>query len=145
LTPAPPPGRCSRRPSCWPAAPAAGGRLHLRQDDVEPERLLAARAAVELRLAVGVPAQGIVGALGDADVAMVVLGVRGHPAGPRAASSIALAVANHAIKPVVVVPEPRDPPPAGLHRVLVPLDGIPDAVRAVDQAVRWFAGSASGS
>src|SRR5436309_10836957 len=45
--------------------------FHLRQDDVEPERLLAARAAVELRLAVGVPAQAIVGALGGADVAMV--------------------------------------------------------------------------
>jgi hypothetical protein len=30
--------------------------LHVRQDGVEPERLLAGRAAVELRLAVGVPA-----------------------------------------------------------------------------------------
>ena len=51
-------------------------------------------------------------------------------------------MANHASKPVVVVPpEPRDPPPAGLHRVLVPLDGTPDAARAVEQAMRWFAGS----
>jgi hypothetical protein len=71
--------------------------FHLRQDDVEPERLLPARAAVELRLAVGVPAQAIVGALGGADVAMVVLGVRGHQAGPRPAGSTALAVADHAI------------------------------------------------
>jgi nucleotide-binding universal stress UspA family protein len=104
--------------------------LQVRQDGVEPERLLAARAAVELRLAVGVPAQAIVGALGGTDVAMAVLGVRGHPAGPRPAGSTALAVANYPSKPVVVVPpEPHDPPPAGLHRVLVPLDGTPDAAR----------------
>jgi len=56
--------------------------LHVRQDGVEPERLLAARTAVELRLAVGVPAQAIVGALGGTDVARAVLGVRGHPTGP---------------------------------------------------------------
>ena len=116
--------------------------LHVRQDGVEPERLLAARAAVELRLAVGVPAQAIVGALGGTDVAMAVFGVRGHPGGPRPAGSTALAVASQASKPVVVVPpEPQDPPPAGLHRVLVPLDGTPDAARAVEQAMRWFAGS----
>jgi nucleotide-binding universal stress UspA family protein len=37
-----------------------------------------------------------------------------------------------------------DPPPAGLHRILVPLDGTPDAARAVEQAACWFAGSAVG-
>ena len=59
-------------------------------------------------------------------------------AGPRAA----LAVATHAAKPVVVVPpEPRDPPPAGLHRILVPLDGTADTARAVEQTMGWFAGS----
>jgi hypothetical protein len=115
--------------------------FHLCQDDVEPVRLLAAWAAVELLLAVGVPAQAIVGALGGADVAMVVLGVRGHPAGPRPAGSTALAVADHAIKPVVVgatgtarstTGRPASGPgAAGRH---------PDAARAVDQAVRWFAG-----
>ena len=51
-------------------------------------------------------------------------------------------MASHASKPVVVVPpEPHDPPPAGLHRVSVPLDGTPDAARAVEQAMCWFAGS----
>jgi hypothetical protein len=98
--------------------------FHLCQDDVEPVRPLAAWAAVELLLAVGVPAQAIVGALGGADVAMVVLGVRGHPAGPRPAGSTALAVADHAIKPVVVgATGTARSTPAGLHRVLVPLDG----------------------
>jgi hypothetical protein len=33
---------------------------------------------------------------------------------------------------------------AGLHRILVPLDGTPDAARAVEQAARWFAGSGVG-
>ena len=103
--------------------------LQVRQDGVEPERLLAARAAAEPRLAVGVLAWATVGALGGTD-AMAMLGVRGHPAGPRPAGSTALAVANYPSKPVVVVPpEPHDPPPAGLHRVLVPLDGTPDAAR----------------
>jgi nucleotide-binding universal stress UspA family protein len=51
-------------------------------------------------------------------------------------------VATHAAKPVVVVPpEPWDPPPAGLHRVLVPLDGTADTARAVEQTMGWFAGS----
>jgi hypothetical protein len=46
----------------------------------------------------------------------------------------ALAVATHAAKPVVVVPpDPRDPPPTGLHRVLVPLDGTADTARSVEQ------------
>ena len=118
--------------------------LHVRQDGVEPERLLAERAAVALRLAVGVPAQAIVGALGGTDVASAVFGVHGHPGGPRPAGSTALAWPP-ASKPVVVPPEPHDPPPAGLHRVLVPVDGTPDAARAVEQAMRWFAGSGSRS
>ena len=42
---------------------------------------------------------------------------------------------------VVVPPVPRDPPPAGLHRVLVPLDGTPTAAQAVQQATGWFASS----
>jgi len=71
-----------------------------------------------------------------------VLGVRGVPAGPRPAGHTALAVARRAAKPLVVVPPgPRDPPPAGLHRVLVPLDGTPAAAQAVQQTVLRFAGS----
>jgi nucleotide-binding universal stress UspA family protein len=116
--------------------------LHVREDDTEPERLLADQAGVELRLATGDPARAIVAALGASDVAMVVLGVRGQAAGPRPAGSTALAVAGDALKPVVVVPpEPHGPTPGGLHRVLVPLDGTPDAARAVEQAMGWFAGS----
>lgn len=116
--------------------------LHVRQDGEHPARLLAGGVGVPLRLANGAPAVAIVAALGDADVALAVLGVRGSPAGRRPAGSTALAVATRATKPVVVVPpEPLDPPPAGLHRVLVPLDGTPDAARAVEQAMGWFAGS----
>jgi nucleotide-binding universal stress UspA family protein len=116
--------------------------LHVRQDGDDPPRLLAGRAGVELRLAGGVPAEEIVAGLGGADVALAVLGVRGNPAGRRPAGSTALAVATRAAKPVVVVPpEPFDPPPAGLHRVLVPLDGTADAARAVEEAMGWFAGS----
>jgi hypothetical protein len=62
-------------------------------------------------------------------------------ASPASTSSRRLAVASHASKPVVVPPKPHDPPPAGLHRVSMPLDGTPDTARAVEQAMRWFAGS----
>jgi hypothetical protein len=54
----------------------------------------------------------------------------------------ALAVARHTTKPLVVVPPvPRDPPPAGVHRVLVPLDGTASAAQAVQPATELFAGS----
>jgi nucleotide-binding universal stress UspA family protein len=116
--------------------------IHVRQDGTEAERLLTERAGIELRLTTGTPAEAIVAALDHADVALAVVGVRGHPAGRRPAGSTALAVATSAAKPVVVVPpEPRDPPPAGLHRVLVPLDGTADTARAVEQTMSWFAGS----
>lgn len=116
--------------------------IHVRQDGAEVERQLTERAAIELRLATGTPPEAIVAAVGSADVALAVVGARGHPAGRRPAGSTALAVATHAAKPVVVVPpEPQDPPPAGLHRVLVPLDGTADTARAVEQITGWFAGS----
>jgi nucleotide-binding universal stress UspA family protein len=116
--------------------------IHVRQDGTEVERQLTERAGIELRLANGTPADAIVAALGGADVALAVLGARGHPAGRHPAGSTALAVATHAAKPVVVVPpEPRDPPPVELHRVLVPLDGTADTARAVEQTMGWFAGS----
>jgi nucleotide-binding universal stress UspA family protein len=116
--------------------------FHVRQDGPEAERLLADRAGVELRLAAGAPAEAIAAALAGEDAALVVLGLRGHPAGPRPAGGTALAVATRADKPVVAVPpEPRDPAPPSLHRVLVPLDGTAAAARAVEQVTRWFAGS----
>jgi nucleotide-binding universal stress UspA family protein len=116
--------------------------IHVGQDGAEVERQLTERAGIALRLATGTPADAIGAGLTDADVVLAVLGARGHPAGRRPAGSTALTVATRATKPVVVVPpNPLDPPPAGLHRVLVPLDGTPDAARAVEQAMGWFAGS----
>jgi nucleotide-binding universal stress UspA family protein len=116
--------------------------LHVRHDGDDAAQLLAGQTGVQLRLATGSPSDAIMTALGDADVALAVLGVRSNPAGPRPAGATALAVATRATKPVVVVPpEPRDPPPAGLHRVLVPLDGTPDSASAVEETTRWFAGS----
>lgn len=84
----------------------------------------------------------ITAALADDEAALGVLGVRGLPGGRRPAGHTALAVAGRAAKPLVVVPpQPRHPPPARLHRVLVPLDGTPRATQAVEQATRRFAGS----
>jgi nucleotide-binding universal stress UspA family protein len=114
--------------------------FHARLDGDEVERLLAEAAGVELRVASGPPVEAIVAATAEETVALCVLGVRGLPSGRRPGST-ALAVAARATKPLVVVPPlPRDPP-AGLRRVLVPLDGTPAAAAAVEQATRWLAGS----
>jgi nucleotide-binding universal stress UspA family protein len=115
--------------------------LHVRQDDVEPQQFADA-AGVQLRVATGAPIDTITAAVAEDEVALGVLGVRRLPGGRRPAGHTALAVARWAVKPLVAVPPvPRDPPPVGLHRVLVPLDGTPTAAQAVQQATRRFAGS----
>ena len=116
--------------------------LHVRQDDVEPPQQFADAAGVQLRVVIGAPIDTIAGALAAEAVALGVLGVRGVPGGRRPAGHTALAVARWAVKPLVVVPPvPRDSPPVGLRRVLVPLDGTVTAAQAVQQATRGFAGS----
>ena len=116
--------------------------LHVCGDDVEPPRQFADAAGVQLRVATGAAIDTITAALAEEEVALGVLGVRAVPGGRRPAGHTALAVARHTTKPLVVVPPvPRDPPPAGLHRVLVPLDGTGAAARAVQQATSQFAGS----
>jgi hypothetical protein len=112
--------------------------LHVRRDGVEPERLLAARAAVERRLAVGVSALAIVSALGGTELPL-----------PCSASAATRATLARRARPPW--PWPASPwwcrrNPTTHHRparigVLVRLDGTPDAARAVEQAMRWLAGS----
>jgi nucleotide-binding universal stress UspA family protein len=116
--------------------------LYVRQDDVEPPQQFADAAGVQLQVGTGAPIDTITAAVAEDEVALGVLGVRRLPGGRRPAGHTALAVARWAVKPLVAVPPvPRDPPPVGLHRVLVPLDGTPTAAQAVQQATRRFAGS----
>jgi nucleotide-binding universal stress UspA family protein len=116
--------------------------LHVPTDDTEPPRQFADAAGVQLRVATGAPIDMIAAALAADEVALGVLGVRGLPGGRRPAGHTALALARQVTKPLVVVPPvPGDPPPAGLHRVLVPLDGTPTAAQAVQQATERFTGS----
>jgi nucleotide-binding universal stress UspA family protein len=116
--------------------------LHVRGDDTEPPRQFTDAAGIRLRVTTGAPIDAIATILAEEEVALGVLGVRGLPVGRRPAGHTALAVARHTTKPLVVVPPvPRDPPPAGLHRVLVPLDGTVTAAQAVQQATGQFAGS----
>ena len=117
--------------------------LHVHQDgEVEPARQFADAAGVQLRVATGASIDMITAALADDQIALGVLGVRGLPGGRRPAGHTALAVARQVAVPLVVVPPVlRDPTPAGLHRVLVPLDGTVTAAQAVQQATGWFASS----
>jgi nucleotide-binding universal stress UspA family protein len=58
----------------------------------------------------------------DKDVVAVVIGARGRPRNGRPLGGTAVGVATALAKPVAVVP-PQTDPDAGLHRVLVPLEG----------------------
>ena len=105
--------------------------LHVRENGDQPARLAAARAGVPLRVERGDPAAAITAALADEGAALAVLGARGQPGGPEPAGGTATAVALRAAKPVVVVPPGMHGlPPAGLRRVLVPLDGGADTAQA---------------
>lgn len=80
----------------------------------------------------GDPVDEIVRAAADIDVALVVVGARDHPSGPRPAGHIALGIAERATKPVLVVP-PRwtDGESHQLERALVPLEGAAASADAV--------------
>jgi nucleotide-binding universal stress UspA family protein len=115
--------------------------LHIAHDGSEPARLLADHAGIPLRLATADrPAEAILEALNDDQVALAVIGARSHPSGPRPAGATALAVAARAGKPVVVVPPQLHGPPAPyLHRILVPLEGTSRTTLAVRQALASMA------
>jgi nucleotide-binding universal stress UspA family protein len=96
-----------------------------------------ARAAQEhdvpLTVVPGETAEEIVAALADPDVVMVVLALHGLP-GHHDPGHIAMSVATHSAKPVIVVP-PGAPTRTDPRRILFPLDGT----RGVSSAVRpWI-------
>jgi nucleotide-binding universal stress UspA family protein len=96
--------------------------MHVRTDGDRLARAAAQAAGLELLDAEGPVVDALVGAGEETDVALLALGARGTPGGPRPLGSTALAVATTLAKPVVIVPpEARDP--GRIDRVLVPLEG----------------------
>ena len=110
--------------------------LHVREGDKRTAADVAEQRGFRVRVVEGDPQGEIVRAADDPAVDVVVIGIRGQPAGPRPAGHIALAVLEQVAKPVLAVP-----PDAPLHhlsspirRVLFPLEGTEvssDAVTGV--------------
>jgi nucleotide-binding universal stress UspA family protein len=99
-----------------------------------------ARAEVALKTVPGEVVQEIVDEADSADVAAVVIGARGEPAGRRPAGGTALALIASLSKPVVAVaPDTavRDP----IRRVLVPLDGTMASAAALREIVELASGA----
>ncbi len=116
--------------------------LHVTEGDHVTATAMAEAAHIPLAVHRGDPAAVIIEMLHRDDVAMAVLGLRGEPGGRRPAGSIAIAVAEAARKPVVVVPPEHDwGHQLSLRRVLVPLDGTDASARAAQNVADMFAGS----
>ncbi len=116
--------------------------LHVIEGDHATATAAARGAGLSLMVRSGDPAAVIIDALHQDETTMAVLGLRGEAGGRRPAGSIAVAVAEAARKPVVVVPpEYVWEPQAVLRRVLVPLDGTEASARASRHVVDLFSGS----
>jgi nucleotide-binding universal stress UspA family protein len=98
------------------------GAIHVVTDHERTAHDVARAAGVPLRIAYGPVADRLIEAAADDDVAVVVIGARSKPSGPRPLGSTAFAVATSVTKPVVVVPPDGRISPE-LRRVLVPLEG----------------------
>jgi nucleotide-binding universal stress UspA family protein len=82
----------------------------------------AGAAGLELETFLGAIVPRLAELAGADDVAVLVMGARGTPGGPRPVGSTALKVMTTLSKPLVIVP-PDCPPRAELRRILVPLEG----------------------
>jgi nucleotide-binding universal stress UspA family protein len=100
--------------------------LHLVEHGDRIARQAAAAAGLRLVNRRGPAAGSVVEAAGHADVAVLVIGARGTPAGPRPLGGTARAIVTALRKPVVVVP-PDARVATVIRRVLVPIEGIPSA------------------
>jgi nucleotide-binding universal stress UspA family protein len=104
--------------------------VHVREDAGATARAAAEAAGIPLRVVTGSIIGGLVKACENEDVRVLVAGLRGTPAGPRPAGSVALALIVALGKPVVVVP-PQARVPYTLERILVPLDGTAETAEAL--------------
>lgn len=113
--------------------------IHVREPP-SPAAGMAAAAAEDLDITLdeldGDPIEALVAAVGVSHAALVVVGARGSPEGPRPCGHVALAVAEQVAAPVLVVP-PDGVRDAGapLRRAIVPLEGSPESSAAVTVAL----------
>ena len=105
--------------------------VHVREDGVDAVAGAADASGFPVRFLEGSPIPRLLRVLAEPDVRAMVVGLRGHPSGSRPAGSTAVALAEGASKPIVMVP----PDWAGVdkpRRLLLPLDATEESAQAVD-------------
>jgi hypothetical protein len=117
-----------------PVLGASVEAVHVAEDGDTTVRAAADDAHVPLRVVHGDPLDELVAVSAAGDVVAVAIGVRDIPSGRRAAGHVALALANRVDAPVLVVP-PDAQPPEHIHRVLIAMEGTPDKMRPLKNAV----------
>jgi nucleotide-binding universal stress UspA family protein len=114
--------------------------VHVTENGHETATASAAAAGVPLRILSGDPVRQLVAAASAAEVQVVVLGLRDHPAGPRPGGHTALAVAEGTDTPVVVVP-PEVDVVVPITTVLVGVAGDPRETVALQRSVELARGT----
>ena len=118
--------------------------VHLREEEMSPlpDLDLTSDVAVPVRSLEGDVSSAIIAAIAADDVVAAVIGARTSSSGQRPAGHVALDVATHIDKPLLVVPPEAVPPPAGRAlRLLVPLDGTSESALTVRALVHRLAGA----
>lgn len=99
-------------------------------------------AGLPMRRLAGDTVDALVDVLDDPEVAIGIVGARGHSGGPHPAGHATLAMAQRTGTPLVIVPPERCRPTSRrMDRILVPLDGAPDTTAAVERVVKVFSDS----
>jgi nucleotide-binding universal stress UspA family protein len=115
--------------------------VHVREDDGRTAQGSADSYHVAFKTLSGDPLDILVHLAADDDVVAFVLGTRTGPGGRRPAGHLALALADHINKPVVVVP-PDTTPASELRRVVIAMEGVPGKARTLKRAVDLAAAAA---
>jgi nucleotide-binding universal stress UspA family protein len=116
--------------------------VHVGEEGTHSAQAVAAHIGSSIEILEGDPAERIAQASKAADVAIVVVGARGHRGGRRPCGHVATAVLEHASRPVVLVSPDLDPMHRDrFERVLIPLEGSEESTAGVAAEARAFADS----
>jgi nucleotide-binding universal stress UspA family protein len=113
--------------------------IHVRAKTTRTAEAEAQAAGLSLEIVDGDPVEVLAGRLARDDVALGVFGARRLPAGRRPAGHTTLAAATRSNKPVLVVPPQAQVADPGVRvRIIVPLDGSPEADQGGETVRRMF-------
>jgi nucleotide-binding universal stress UspA family protein len=109
--------------------------IHVGEEGLMMAEAVARHSGSSIELVRGEPAERIAQASKAADVAVVVVGARGHRGGRRPCGHVATAVMEEAIRPVILVaPDVRRVRGERFERVLIPLEGSEQSTAGIAAA-----------